>query len=267
MSNKLYNKFKDFEQEPPQESWENIKLQLSKPKFNWLVYSTIAGGILLLMGIGVLVFSPSKEKINNSHETTKEISHNNSNNSTKKTSQSIESQNNNLVILDNSSHSEIRAINNEIEEKDMDISKNNIQLKSPEVSTKNIVNKIYINPKPALSSPKIQETSSVQSSATQNPKISVDDTISTIRLFIPNAFTPNQSTNNIFKPAYADLTSYEMLIFNRLGVNIFTSKNINKGWDGFYKGKLCEQGVYVYIIKFTNSSGEFTQKGTLTLIR
>ncbi|NCC18486.1 MAG: hypothetical protein EOM29_06050, partial [Bacteroidia bacterium] len=49
---------------------------------------------------------------------------------------------------------------------------------------------------------------------------------------------------------------------------VFTSKDINYGWNGQYKGKLCEQGAYVYIVKFINLNGEqFVQKGTVNLIR
>jgi gliding motility-associated-like protein len=267
MSDKLYNKFKDFEQEPPKDAWGNIQSQLTKPKFNWLVYSTITGAVLLLVGIGVLVFSPSKYNIKNSPKVTKQITSNNSNNPSYSISQTNETKGNNLVKSNNSSHSEIGTNNNAIEVKEVEVSKNNMQLKAPDISTKNIVNKVNVNPTPALSSPKTQEPSSVQNNIVQSKKISIEDTIPTTRLFIPNAFTPTQNTNNVFKPAYTDLISFEMLIFNRLGVNIFSSKDINKGWDGYHKGRLCDQGVYVYIIKFKNSTGENIQKGTVTLIR
>jgi len=42
-----------------------------------------------------------------------------------------------------------------------------------------------------------------------------------------------------------------MLIYNRWGQQIFESHNINKGWDGKYKGKLVELGVYTYRIEAT----------------
>jgi gliding motility-associated-like protein len=59
-----------------------------------------------------------------------------------------------------------------------------------------------------------------------------------------------------------------MSIYHRNGNLVFTSKDINYGWNGHYKGKLCEQGAYVYIVKFINLNGEqFVQKGTVNLIR
>ena len=95
-----------------------------------------------------------------------------------------------------------------------------------------------------------------------------EDTNLIFRLFIPNAFTPMQNTNNVFKPAFETLKTYEMHIYNRKGLLVFTSKDINNGWNGLYKGKLCEQGAYAYIIIFKNLEGkEYKQSGTVYLIR
>jgi gliding motility-associated-like protein len=70
-------------------------------------------------------------------------------------------------------------------------------------------------------------------------------------LWIPNSFTPNgDGLNDIFKPeTLAEIEDYTMLIFNRWGQLIFESKDINKGWDGKYKGKQVESGVYTYRIE------------------
>ncbi len=96
-------------------------------------------------------------------------------------------------------------------------------------------------------------------------KITVTDTITVNYkdcnkpIWIPNSFTPNgDGLNDIFKPVtLAELENYTMLIFNRWGQQIFESKDINKGWDGKYKGKLVEFGVYTYKIEATEKlSGE-----------
>jgi gliding motility-associated-like protein len=72
-------------------------------------------------------------------------------------------------------------------------------------------------------------------------------------IWIPNSFTPNgDGLNDIFLPVTeAELENYTMLIYNRWGQQIFESHNINKGWDGKYKGKLVELGVYTYRIEAT----------------
>ncbi|MGB0166781.1 MAG: gliding motility-associated C-terminal domain-containing protein, partial [Luteibaculum sp.] len=68
-------------------------------------------------------------------------------------------------------------------------------------------------------------------------------------IYVPNAFTPNgDGTNDQFKPELlgADYTDYEFSVFNRWGERIFTTKNIDTGWDGSYKGTAVQDGVYPY---------------------
>jgi gliding motility-associated-like protein len=44
-----------------------------------------------------------------------------------------------------------------------------------------------------------------------------------------------------------------MRIFDRWGKQIFFTTDPNLGWDGKYNGELVPQGVYYYIINFTDS--------------
>jgi gliding motility-associated-like protein len=86
---------------------------------------------------------------------------------------------------------------------------------------------------------------------------------------MPNAFTPNGGANSIFKPSkrgIAQLKSFN--IFNRWGEKVFTSTNIDKGWDGTLNGKPQPVGVYIYTIDAVTDSGQiFTKQGNVTLIR
>ena len=98
---------------------------------------------------------------------------------------------------------------------------------------------------------------------------------------VPNAFTPNPGgpsadgvydptsrDNDIFHPNISGLQTYELDIFNRWGELLFVSKDINVGWDGYYKGKLCEQSVYVWKIRGLSITGQSIEKaGDLTLLR
>jgi gliding motility-associated-like protein len=89
-------------------------------------------------------------------------------------------------------------------------------------------------------------------------------------LYIPNAFTPNNDLlNEEFKPKGLGILDYEMIIFDRWGMQIFESKQIDEGWDGTFKGRRCQQDVYVYKIKFKNavSQGTETRSGKFSLIR
>lgn len=97
---------------------------------------------------------------------------------------------------------------------------------------------------------------------------------------IPNAFSPNPNSgnggsfnpndvnNDVFHPVMKGIDKYELNIFSRWGELLFVSKDINIGWDGYYKGKLCTQDVYVWKITATTLDGKKINKtGDLLLLR
>ncbi len=95
--------------------------------------------------------------------------------------------------------------------------------------------------------------------AYQNPKV-----------FIPNAFRPASEINNLFIPVttYVNFTEYDFSVFNRWGLQVFTTNNVDQGWDGTDRGIKSEQGVYVYLVHFKSSKGEYIEfKGSVTLLR
>jgi gliding motility-associated-like protein len=108
----------------------------------------------------------------------------------------------------------------------------------------------------------------------------VTSVITNADVIFPNAFTPSpdgstggeyvmfSTTNDIFFPYTAGVTDFKFSIFDRWGELVFESLDIKKGWDGYYKGKLCEQGVYVWkaYIKLNNGK-EHNKSGDVTLLR
>lgn len=88
-------------------------------------------------------------------------------------------------------------------------------------------------------------------------------------IYIPNVFSPNDDgENDIFKPYGRCLAKGEMVIFNRWGQKVFTSEDLESGWDGTINGKLANTDVYHYIIKTTSIYEEREEfKGTVTLVR
>ncbi len=90
--------------------------------------------------------------------------------------------------------------------------------------------------------------------------------------WIPNAFTPDNSYGNrVFSSISTKTLSEEMYIYNRNGQLVFKCEGPDCPWDGRdLNGNLCPQGVYTYVIRYTN---EFLPKqtqvrrGTVTLIR
>ncbi len=89
------------------------------------------------------------------------------------------------------------------------------------------------------------------------------------KIYIPNSFTPNGDTkNDIFRiPPGINFNLENLLLYDRYGNTIFSSTDINKGWDGTYKGIQCPQGTYTYLIKGTDAKGTVLLKGSILLIR
>ena len=70
-----------------------------------------------------------------------------------------------------------------------------------------------------------------------------------------------------FPPVQEQVSEYKLQIFNRAGVLIFQSNSINEGWDGYYKGRLVMQGVYVWYVEGKYANGEpFKKVGDITLL-
>jgi gliding motility-associated-like protein len=88
-------------------------------------------------------------------------------------------------------------------------------------------------------------------------------------LALPNAFAPGNGTNNqlkIIKRGIASLNYFR--IFNRWGVQVFSTHNIDDGWDGTYNGTPQPLGVYIYMVEaVTNTGIVFTKQGNITLLR
>lgn len=88
-------------------------------------------------------------------------------------------------------------------------------------------------------------------------------------VFMPNAFTPNgDNLNDVLyvRTNFAESVFFE--IYDRWGEKLFESNSSSVGWDGKYKGKMCNPGVYVYVLDVTcYNKQHFRKKGNVTLIR
>ena len=90
-------------------------------------------------------------------------------------------------------------------------------------------------------------------------------------LYIPDAFTPNgNGLNDIFQPKGQFVTTFTMYIFNRWGEIIYTTNDINKGWDGAINntGPLCQEDTYIYVINATDSKRkQYNYTGRVSLLK
>jgi gliding motility-associated-like protein len=90
-------------------------------------------------------------------------------------------------------------------------------------------------------------------------------------LMVPTGFTPNgDGKNDVF--IYKALGGMERVeyfrIYNRWGQVVFSTTQVDKGWDGKFLGLESESGAYIWMIKAVDWNGRvYEQKGTVMLIR
>ena len=95
------------------------------------------------------------------------------------------------------------------------------------------------------------------------------DVVSCTEVYIPNIFTPNGDGRNdiFFVETDMKLKSFEMVVYSSNGQQLFLSKDINRGWDGTYKGQPQPHGLYFYTVRYIDNLGKNVEKrGELLLI-
>ena len=91
-----------------------------------------------------------------------------------------------------------------------------------------------------------------------------------IRVFAPNAFSPNgDGLNDQFFVTHRLIQSLEVAIFDRWGKVLFTSNNVDFRWDGkSVDGKDMPEGAYTFRVNFVDIHGQQGNvSGTVTLLR
>ncbi|SEO88581.1 gliding motility-associated C-terminal domain-containing protein [Mucilaginibacter gossypiicola] len=88
-------------------------------------------------------------------------------------------------------------------------------------------------------------------------------------IYVANNFTPNGDGNNDIVYVHGkNINTLSFYVYDQWGQLLFTSTDVSKGWDGYFKGSLMPVGVYVYYLKATmNNGAQLTKKGTITLLR
>ena len=99
-----------------------------------------------------------------------------------------------------------------------------------------------------------------------------DDTLS---IKVPNVFSPNgDGVNDFWSIVIYDygvaLIDLQTTIYDRWGVEVFQSTNVNQVWLGHTPtGRACSAGSYFYVITYTNgaTNKEEKLKGFVELVR
>lgn len=110
-----------------------------------------------------------------------------------------------------------------------------------------------------------------------NPVTNLPDTaysnllelVQQFEVYIPTAFSPNNDgLNDIFTAKGRFIKTFDLKIYDRWGQVIFSSTDIEKGWDGKINGKEASSGAYAYTLTATDDKNRiFSRNGVLTLVR
>ena len=94
------------------------------------------------------------------------------------------------------------------------------------------------------------------------------DEVPRTELYVPNTFTPNADWHNeVFTVYGKNIKEYSLKIFNRWGDLLFESNDIQKHWDGYFKGRKVDENKYLYYIEIIGEDDVlFTKSGIINLI-
>lgn len=88
-------------------------------------------------------------------------------------------------------------------------------------------------------------------------------------LFVPTIFSPNSDNLNDKHCVLGGcVAEFELIIYNRWGERVFVSRDQNNCWDGIFRGKPVQTGVYVYKLKATLVDGTvITDSGNINVVK
>nr|MBS0037031.1 gliding motility-associated C-terminal domain-containing protein [Saprospiraceae bacterium] len=88
-------------------------------------------------------------------------------------------------------------------------------------------------------------------------------------IFLPNAFSPNgDGMNDILYLLGDHIDQFVLVIYNRWGQEVFRTVELDRGWNGKFRGEDLSSGVYGYYLEVECIGGaHFSEKGNVSLIR
>jgi len=89
-------------------------------------------------------------------------------------------------------------------------------------------------------------------------------------VYLPNAFSPNNDGVNdeLYVRVFSAFEiSIELIIYNRWGQEVFSTKDPNQRWDGTFKGKDLPTGSYGYYLIIDCDGTEVKKQGNVSIIR
>src|SRR5690606_20741790 len=93
-------------------------------------------------------------------------------------------------------------------------------------------------------------------------------------VYIPTAFTPDMNgLNDLFRPVIhgGEIDHYEFVIIDRMGKEVFASKDPNEAWNGTVQGSkyLTAPALFIYYLKVKSATSLEYQvfKGHVVVVR
>ncbi len=88
-------------------------------------------------------------------------------------------------------------------------------------------------------------------------------------IYIPNAFSPNgDGQNDVLYVRGNGIKEMYFVVFDRLGEKVFSTGNKDEGWDGLFRGRELNTGVFSYYVRATMTDGSSkSSKGNVTLFK
>lgn len=93
------------------------------------------------------------------------------------------------------------------------------------------------------------------------------------RYYIPNVFSPNDDGGNDYFEVYGrDIISLWLSVYDRWGNHLFESTDVAARWDGTFRGKPVNPGVYTWVARIEGYRKDGTvfktvERGSLTVVR
>ncbi len=96
------------------------------------------------------------------------------------------------------------------------------------------------------------------------------------QFYVPNSFSPDGDGINDCFQAYLSPTTqlydFQLLVFDRWGGEVFSTKDLNGCWDGTKNGKPLHLGNYAWMMKFTTldcygKKAESVEKGGVNIVK
>lgn len=90
-----------------------------------------------------------------------------------------------------------------------------------------------------------------------------------VTIFVPDIFSPNgDGINDVCYVRGKGISKLSFIVYDRWGEKVFETSNPDIGWNGTFKSKDAETGVYVYYLNATMfDDSKIEQKGDISLVR